>query len=343
MKVAVAGGDAALRVELGLLLRALPDVEVLPGASGDGADVVMVSGDAEAGAIDRCRALSSRHACVLVVDDPADPATLREAMAAGARGIVGRQPGAFDLGRALAAARAFVPSVPSAGAPDGRLVAVTGAAGGCGVTTLVLALAGIVRGPVSILDLDPAGGVVAERLGLPEEATAAGLAGEDSGARAWERLRVAVAGTTVVPAPPRPDLAWLVREGVPAGLASAARDAGHAVLADIGRAVGPALEVPAAADAVLLVTRPDARSLAGAAARVDFLTRLGVARDAVVVCANGCSRAQLVGLGPAARVLGRDVDAAVPHDADLAEGVVTRGTRRHLGALVERLGLERAA
>src|SRR5262249_36761729 len=152
-------------------------------------------------------------------------------------------------------AAAFRAGVTEASAP-GRLVVVTGACGGAGATTIAVALARAAEPPVALLDLDLAGGAVARRAGLGVDAAEPGLAAQSSGRRAWERLPVDAGFARVVTAPRRPDLAWLVREGVCAELARAARGDATTVVADVGRGAGPAIELFPDATIVIVAARP---------------------------------------------------------------------------------------
>ncbi len=339
-RVALAGGDGALRDDLRRVARGLAGVELLPGSGTEGADVVVVAGDAETTAFDRCRVIAVSTPCVLVVDDPGDADAIRDAMAAGARGVVARRLDAFDLQRALGAAMTFAPAAPLTRPASGRVVAVTAGAGGSGVSTVTYALAHVAPGPLAILDLDPAGGTLAGRFAVPDHPDDAGLAGEESGARAWERLARPVELGRIVAAPPRPDLAWIVREGVVGSLVTAAAASACTVVADVGRGTGPALEALAAADVVVLVLRPGSAAADAARRHRDFLARIGVDDARTVVCLNGASRADRAAVRLGSSSLATDV--VLPFDEDLADGLVSTSLRRRLEGLAGRLA-ERAA
>lgn len=331
-RLALIGGDDGLRDELVGVLRSLPALELLPGRGGEGAELLLVAGDDTLSAHDRCRTHAGVVPCVLVVDDAGDGEAARAAMAAGARAIVGRPLQAFELSRAADAARSFM-TAAATGAPRGRVVVVTAGAGGVGVSTLTAALVGILPGPVAVLDLDPAGGVLAERLGVPVRTDGAGLAGEDSGRRAFERLAEHLPDGFLISSPPWPELAWTVREGVARELVEAAAAVCASVLVDAGRGVGPALEALQVADLVLLVGRAGAAGTAAAVRHRTYLGRIGVGDDRLRVCRNVCSRRDVVAArvgtaGPLGRV------PTVPFDEDLAEGHVGAGLRKRLAALV---------
>jgi Mrp family chromosome partitioning ATPase len=282
--VAIDGGDAALREAVANALAPASDLALASAGDLDLVDVVVAADDATSSALDRCRA--SRRPCVVLLDEPSI-ASVSDAMRAGARGAVAREPlDAFGLVGAVRDAAAFRLAAPEEAAP-GRLLVVTGATGGAGATTVALALARIAASPVGLLDLDLAGGDIARRCGLQLDPAEPGLAGQASGRRAWERLAVDAGFAQVVPAPRRPDLAWLVREGVCTDLARAARGGCATVVADIGRAAGPPLELVGEATLVVVVARPVAAQLAAASEHVAFLEGLVAGRCAVRVCVTG--------------------------------------------------------
>ncbi|MFM9124752.1 MAG: hypothetical protein ACKOSO_06260 [Actinomycetota bacterium] len=153
------------------------------------------------------------------------------------------------------------PVWPVAPEGRGRVVAFVGAHGGAGTTTAALTVAADADRGVCLVDADLAGGETAERLDLPGPPGDAGLAGAGDPSAAWAVLaRRAPFGTLAV-ACPRPDLAWLIRDGAVRALVAEARRAAALVVVDAGRPLGPACEAVAEADLVVLVWhahRPDA-------------------------------------------------------------------------------------
>ena len=282
--VAIDGGDASLRDAIATVLAPAHDIALASAGDLDVVDVVIAADDAVSSALDRCRA--SRRPCVVLLDEPS-MASVSDAMRAGARGAVARDPlDGFGLLGAVRDAAAFRLAAPEAAAPGG-LIVVTGATGGAGTTTVALALARVAAAPVGLLDLDLAGGDLARRTGVGMHAGEAGLAGQASGRRAWERLAIDAGFAHVVPAPRRPDLAWLVREGVCTDLARAARAACATVVADVGRAAGPPLELVAEATLIVVVARPVTAQLVAAAEHAAFLEGLVAGRSPVRVCISG--------------------------------------------------------
>ena len=284
--VAIDGGDAALREAVAAALAPAPDLALASAGDLDLVDVVVAADDAASSALDRCRA--SRRPCVVLLDEPSI-ASVSDAMRAGARGAVAREPlDAFGLLGAVRDAAAFRLAAPDAAAP-GALLVVTGATGGAGTTTVALALARACRGrrSASSTSTSPAA-ISPAAAGVELDPADPGLAGQASGRRAWERLAVDAGFAHVVPAPRRPDLAWLVREGVCTDLARAARGACTTVVADVGRAAGPPLELIGEATLVVVVARPVAAQLAAAALHAAFLEGLVAGRCPVRVCVTAC-------------------------------------------------------
>lgn len=177
-----------------------------------------------------------------------------------------------------------LPVAMGPGAPEGRgrVVAFVGAHGGAGTTTAALAVACDADRGVCLVDADLAGGATAPRLDLAGPPGDAGLAGAGDPAAAWAALaRRAPFGTLVVVCP-RPDLAWLIRDGALRALVADARRSAALVVVDAGRPLGPACEAVAEADLVVVVAhahRPDEAE--SARRRVE---RLGVEGPRIVDC-----------------------------------------------------------
>src|SRR5262249_47909940 len=169
--------------------------------------------------------------------------------------------------------------------------------------------------PVALLDLDLAGGAVARRAGLGVDAAEPGLAAQSSGRRAWERLPVDAGFARVGTAPRRPDLAWLVREGVCAELARAARGDATTVVADVGRGAGPAIELFPDATIVIVAARPVADQLAAAAEHAAFVDGLVGGAVPVRVCVSGVRTRDEPVLRLAAAAHGLRIDARLPPGA----------------------------
>jgi Mrp family chromosome partitioning ATPase len=307
--VALDGVDGELRDAVAAALAPAGDLTLATPADRDLADVLVVADDAVSSALDRCR--SAAQPCVVLLET-ATVASVSDAMRAGARGAVAREPlDAFGLVGAVRDAAAFRVATAEMAAP-GRLVVVTGACGGAGATTVAVALARVAEAPVALLDLDLAGGAVARGAGLAVDMADAGLAGQSSGRRAWERLAVDAGFARVVPAPRRPDLAWLVREGVCAELARAARADAATVIADVGRGAGPAIELVGDASVVVVTARPVADQLAAAAEHAAFVDGLVGGAVPVRVCVSGVRPRDEPVVRLAAAAHGLRIDARLP-------------------------------
>lgn len=161
----------------------------------------------------------------------------------------------------------------------GRVIAVVAAHGGAGATQAAAALVRELAGPLCAIDADLAGGDLAERIGLGERQADAGLAAHDGGAPFPAIARRAPFGWFATLCP-RPELAWLVRDGTIRDLVRDAQRHAGIVVVDLGRTAGPAHEVLVVADLVVVIAdeeRADARD--GCRRR---LTRLGVDPDRTV-------------------------------------------------------------
>ncbi len=286
VSVCVEGGDSDI---VGWVADRLDpsQAELVP--AGAAADVVVAAGDDRVTALDRCRRLGRDRPCIVLLPGVPSVADVTSAMTAGARAVLSVADDALAVGRGVAAAAAFV-SRPDAGGPaPGRVVVVAGAHGGAGATTLAVAIAASLPARTAVIDLDLAGGGVADRLALAMEPTEPGLAGQSTGAGAWSALRVETGWCTVVPAPYRPELAWLVGEGVCAELVAAAAADADTVVVDVARATGPPIEVVPFADVVLVACRSSRSSVAAGVRQAGVLRRLAPTA-AVHLCAIGARR-----------------------------------------------------
>ncbi len=194
------------------------------------------------------------------------------------------------------------------------LVAVVGAHGGAGASTVAACLARAAGADGVLLDLDLAGGCLARRLGVEHDPLDAGLAGPDAAAQVVARSARPWAGGLLVPAATRPDLAWLVPDGAVAAACAAALRIGRTVVVDAARGSGPALEAVVGADRVVLVARATDDGLAAALALLGTLDAIGIAGPRLRLCLNGAPRLRTrAAAAVASRVLRRPLAAVVPH------------------------------
>jgi hypothetical protein len=315
-RIAVAvqgGGDPPVRWLAERL--AGDDAEIVPDPSG--ADVVVAVGDERLTALDRCRQIATRVPCVVLVPVSPEAADLAGAMASGARAVVSLQDDAITVTRAIQAAAAFGAPTGQAERAAGTVVAVTAAHGGAGASTLAVAIAASGPAPVALVDLDVAGGRLADLLGVQTEPAEPGLAAHTTGAAAWAELHVDAGWCLLVPSPPRLELAWLVAEGVPAALVAEAALATRLVVADVGRAAGPALEVATSADLIVVACRPSSRSVEAGARHARILARLTPAAS-VRLCVVGAGPRDAARLRLARVRGGASVDLVLPEPANPA-------------------------
>ena len=170
-------------------------------------------------------------------------------------------------------------------AAPGRLVAVAGAHGGCGVTRAAIAIARDAASGAFLIDADLAGGDAGEILGLAPRGGDVGLA-----ALPGVDQRSVVAAARRVPfgwlyeACPRPELAWLIRDGHMRDLARAAMRIAPLAVVDGGRPAGPSLEPVVDADVVVLLFHAHRTDTRDRARR--RLVRAGADERRILECAT---------------------------------------------------------
>lgn len=136
----------------------------------------------------------------------------------------------------------------------GRCVAFVGAHGGAGTTTAALAFAVEAERGVCLIDADLAGGDLMARLALSERVGDTGLAAAgESGPAAFAAASRRLPFGWFLALSPRPDLAWLIRDGAIRELAGIARENAGLVVVDVGRPLGPSCEAVVDADVVVVV------------------------------------------------------------------------------------------
>jgi hypothetical protein len=136
-----------------------------------------------------------------------------------------------------------------------------------------------------LIDADLSGGDARHILGLPQQPGDVGLAAVqevDAGVLVHGARRTAFG--SLYELCPRPELAWLIRDGAARDLARVAMNAAPFVVIDAGRPTGPAFEPVLDADVIVLVwhaTRPES---AEAARRQ--LVRAGADERRILDCAT---------------------------------------------------------
>lgn len=317
----VVAADPALGAEMAALADDLPGVQLvgvlapLRAVSGrlPPCDVALVAdpGVGEAPGLRQLVSGCGRPAVVLTRSAGVD--VYRRALAAGARAVLALPAVPSGLVDALTESTAGDALGP-AGAAAGRVVAVAGAKGGAGATSIALALA--MLGGVLLVDLSGSRASLAALLGCRVERSVADLA------HVGEGLAAAIAtaavehpcGLRLVPGPPGPEIAGTLPSGFAAALTRELRTAAPAVV-DAGCAASTASgEVAIAADRTLVVVTPDAYAVAAGRELVTTLARAGASGDAVTVVVNRWSRRSELSLRSIARTVGAPVAAAVGID-----------------------------
>ncbi|QKW34161.1 AAA family ATPase [Actinomadura sp. NAK00032] len=319
-------------------------------------------------ALDLIRELGIRHPHlpVVLIAEEATAETFGAAMAAGARGVISTEPTLSELqGRVEAAAewartmrRHFDPA--EEGPPPGRVgtvVAVCGAKGGTGATTVAvhLAVAAATAGRrVCLVDLDLQKGDVADRLDVVHRRSVADLAGtadDLDGTTLAEALFVHRLGPHLLPAPAEGERA----EDVPARAArqilAALRARYEVVVVDCGAQLSEANAMAVElADRAVVAATPDLPALRGAKRLVKLWGRLRVRKEEdVAVLLNRHDRRNEIQPDLAARIvgvplLGTTVPAAYRALEEAAntgapDAVKSADFRKAISGLVRELGL----
>jgi pilus assembly protein CpaE len=246
-------------------------------------------------------------AVVLLAED-AGVGVYRAALRVGACAVVNLPVSPAGLGAAVAdALRLLGTRGASAGNAAGEVVAVAGARGGAGASTVSLGLAAVRR--ALLVDLAASRAGLAFALGAAHDRSLAELA------QAGEALAAGIdtvsvelaAGLWLVPGPPDPDVLSAVAPGWGLELVRELRVREPVSVLDLGRAApGPAREALVAADRVLVVVTPVRAALEGARSLVLDAARWGAAASPELVV-NRWSRRADVGL----RSISRTVDAPI--------------------------------
>lgn len=184
--------------------------------------------------------------------------------------------------RPLAVGHPVTASLPRT---EGTVVAVAGAHGGAGATRAAIAIARGCGVDAWLFDADLAGGDAHVELGVEARAGDIGLAARtsaDASALAAGGRRTEFGWLCEVC--PRPDLAWLIGDGVVRDAVRAAMGLAPFVVVDAGRPVGPSFEPVVDADVVVLLAHAlRADALESARRR---LVRAGVEERRILECAT---------------------------------------------------------
>ena len=283
--------------------------DVLPALARRAVDVAVLHEDlGPLPVLDLARQLTARLpelGIVLLGRDPS-PDMLRAALQAGVRGIATLPLGLEDLQHSAATAggwsralRAAAPAGSGRGAAaGGTLIAVAGAKGGVGATTIAvhLALEAARRSPgrVCLVDLDVAAGDVAGLLDLRHRRSLADLvevADDLTPPQLEDSLAAAPNGLRVLLAPTGGDAGGSTPALPVRSILAALRSRFDVVVADVGTVVTATGAVGTeTADLVLLVTLPDVLALRAANRVLDRCRRLDVRPEGFRVVVNRAAR-----------------------------------------------------
>jgi pilus assembly protein CpaE len=229
------------------------------------------------------------------------------------------------------------------------VIAVCGAKGGVGATTVAVTLASVVAG--MLVDAAAGHGTLAAHLGCHPHRSLADLArlAGSVGAEAVAAVRTEhPSGMGVVAGLSEPDLVGLLPSGLGAALARECRSVAAATVVDLGRPGSPfAIETARCTDTVAMVLTPDAFAATAAAATIGTLIRRGVDPDAILLIVNRWRGGDALPLRAIEATAGARVLGVVREDADGAgrfsnsgqvPAVRRRGLGRDVSALAERLG-----
>ncbi|HEX2314736.1 MAG TPA: AAA family ATPase [Thermomonospora sp.] len=263
-----------------------------------GPDVILLhQGLGPQPATDLIRELALRHPhlAVVLVAEEATAATYGAAMAAGARGVISRDPTVSELQSRIESAAEWSRSMrrhfagTGAVARSGRLgtlLAVCGSKGGTGATTLAVHLATVVAESgrsVCLVDMDLQKGDLPSYLDVHHRRSIGDLvsvAEDIDGTALAEALFVHPSGLHVLLAPPNGEDAESIPARAARQILSALRSRYDLVVADCGSHMfdGNAVAVELA-DQVVVTCTPDLPSLRGAKRLGRLWDRLGIRKE----------------------------------------------------------------
>jgi pilus assembly protein CpaE len=281
---------------------------------------------------------------VLIAGDDS-PELLRAAMQAGLRDVVALPLSLEQLEASVRAAAQWSRTLrervageeSAAGALGGRLIAVAGAKGGVGTTTVALQLAlaairAIPGRPVCVVDFDLQKGDLRAFLDLPHRRSVVDLvevAAEISVRHLQETLYTHNEGFRVLLAPEEGEREEEIDSGVARAVLNAVKARHALTVVDLGAQVSEAGAIGAEiATAVVVVTTPDVVALRGVRRLRDLWRRLEVRDDEDVhVVLNRASRRLEIQPDLARKVVGQTLaQTTIPDDFGAFETAVNTGS-----------------
>ncbi len=308
--------------------------------------------------VDLAREIVARRPDVglVLLAERVDADVLQAALRAGFRGVARLPLSLEDLTAAIEDAGGWSQAVRSRlteaehGSTAARMVAVAGAKGGVGTTTVAvhLALEAVRRGPdrsVCLVDFDLQAGDVRSYLDLTHKRSVADLvdvASDLTSRQLDESLSAHPSGLRVLLPPPEGERGEDVTGDVARRILGALRTRFDVIVVDVGATVteGGAVATELA-DETLIVTTPDVPAMRGANRLLALWERLRIRKDHVRVLVNRFSRDSEVQPELVARVVGAPVlKSTLPAEFRALEAAANTGdaTRLEDGLLARGLG-----
>ncbi|GAA3944405.1 AAA family ATPase [Actinomadura viridis] len=381
IQILIGTADQELAGRLRTQIAELADVEVVGVETGSGdvlgiasshqeLDVVLIDEDItpQSGQeLIREIAMRRPHVAAVLISERVDEDVLTRALEAGARGVLGRTPTLEELNSRLTSVAEWSrgmrrwlganPGIDEIGGRRGRVVALAGAKGGTGATTLAvqLALTAAAAGrTVCLVDMDLQTGDIPTYLDMVHRRSIAdlvGVADELSGTMLADALFVHDAGPHVLLAPSEGERAEDVTSLAARQILGVLRSRYEVVIVDCGAFMteGSVSSVEMADQAVITVT-PDLPCLRAAKRLAHLWERLRVRKpDQVSVVLTRQSRKNEIQPDFAARILGMPLlRTTVPPAFRALERAINNGAlarvdddgfRRAIAQLGEELGV----
>lgn len=298
--------------------------------------------------VDLAREIMARRPDVglVLLTEQVDAEVLAAALRAGFRGVARLPLALEDLGAAVEAAGSWSQAVRSRltesehGAKAARMLAVAGAKGGVGTTTVAvhLALQAARRTPersVCLVDFDLQAGDVRSYLDLTHRRSVADLvdvASDLTSRQLDESLSAHPSGLRVLLPPPEGERAEDISGEVARRILGALRTRFDVVIVDVGSVVteGGAVATELA-DETVIVTTPDVPSMRAANRLLELWERLRIRKDHVRVLVNRFSRDSEVQPELVARVVSAPVlKSTLPSDFRALEAAANTGDATRL-------------
>lgn len=304
-------------------------------------DVVLLdAGIGPLPALDVVRALVAARPWVSVLLITRDPSAslLAHSLDAGVRGVLASPLSLEELQARIPAAAEWSGRVRTAGEraeghTSGRIIAVTGAKGGVGTTTIAVHLARAALAPgreVCLVDFDLQAGDVPNFLDLSHRRSITDLvdvAEELSGRNLVDALYLHESGLRVLLAPSEGERADEVTEHATKQVLGALRSRFDTLVIDVGAYLTDAsAAIIEAADEVLLVVTPDSPALRGAKRTLRMWDRLAIRKEAdVSIVVNRASSKREIQPAVVGRVVDSPVVGVVPAAFGALEAAVNTG------------------